>query len=60
MRDAMFRDYYCVLLEDCTAEPIAQSNHDASLNVLGRVFGWVCHSEDLLSAIKQPARTLST
>jgi nicotinamidase-related amidase len=55
MRDAAFRDYYCLLLEDCTAEPIGQSNHDASLNVLGRVFGWTCRSEDLLAALKQPA-----
>lgn len=42
-RDAMFRDYHCVLLEDCTAEPIgagfARSNHDASLLVLEALFG---------------------
>jgi ureidoacrylate peracid hydrolase len=55
MRDAAFRDYYCLLLEDCTAEPIGQTNHDASLNLLGRVFGWTCRSEDLLAALKQPA-----
>jgi ureidoacrylate peracid hydrolase len=59
MRDATFRDYYCLLLDDCTAEPIAQTNHDASLNVLGRVFGWTCRSEDLLAALKQPATTPS-
>jgi nicotinamidase-related amidase len=41
MRDAFYRDYHCLLLEDCTAEPIGQSNHNASLNLLGRVFGWV-------------------
>ncbi len=32
-RDAMFRDYVCLLLADCTAEPIGdglpRSNHDA-------------------------------
>jgi ureidoacrylate peracid hydrolase len=55
MRDALYRDYYCLLLEDCTAEPIAQTNHDASLHLLGRVFGWTCRSEDLLTALKQPA-----
>ena len=55
MRDAAFRDYYCLLLEDCTAEPIGQTNHDASLHLLGRVFGWTCRSEDLLAALKQPA-----
>src|SRR5207302_11012235 len=35
IRDAMFRDYHCVLLADCTAEPIgsnfSRTNHDASL-----------------------------
>jgi ureidoacrylate peracid hydrolase len=60
MRDAAFRDYYCLLLEDCTAEPIAQTNHDASLNVLGRVFGWTCRSEDLLAALKQPVAAPSS
>ncbi len=36
IRDAMLRDYSCVLLEDCTGEPIGhdlpRSNHDASLS----------------------------
>ena len=35
VRDAMFRDYQCVLLGDCMSEPIggdrARSNHQASL-----------------------------
>src|SRR5713226_7705309 len=35
VRDAMFRDYSCLLLTDCMAEPIGRdfprSNHDASL-----------------------------
>jgi ureidoacrylate peracid hydrolase len=60
MRDAAFRDYYCLLLEDCTAEPIGQANHDASLHLLGRVFGWTCRSEDLLAALKQPATAPSS
>jgi ureidoacrylate peracid hydrolase len=60
MRDAFYRDYYCLLLEDCTAEPIAQANHDASLHLLGRVFGWTCRSEDLLAALKQPATAPSS
>ena len=55
MRDAFYRDYYCLLLEDCTAEPIGQANHDASLHLLGRVFGWTCRSQDLLAALQQPA-----
>jgi ureidoacrylate peracid hydrolase len=38
VRDAMFRDYSCIVLEDCTAEPIGadlpRSNHEASLLVI--------------------------
>jgi hypothetical protein len=49
-----------LLLEDCTAEPIGQANHDASLHLLGRVFGWTCRSEDLLAALKQPATAPSS
>jgi ureidoacrylate peracid hydrolase len=55
MRDAMFRDYRCVLLADCTAEPISRSHHDASIALLGSVFGWVCQSRDLLANLNQPA-----
>jgi ureidoacrylate peracid hydrolase len=57
IRDAMFRDYSCVLLADCTAEPIGQglsrSNHDASLFVLQVQFGWVSRSSDFLNALEQ-------
>jgi ureidoacrylate peracid hydrolase len=57
IRDAMFRDYSCVLLADCTAEPIGQglsrSNHDASLFVLQVQFGWVSQSSDFLNALEQ-------
>jgi ureidoacrylate peracid hydrolase len=55
MRDAMFRDYTCLLLEDCTAEPIGaglpRSNHDASLLVLEILFGWVTPSAEFISAL---------
>lgn len=57
LRDAMFRDYTCLLLADCAAEPIgneeARSNHQATLLVVERVFGWVSKSEDLLHALEQ-------
>jgi ureidoacrylate peracid hydrolase len=57
MRDAMFRDYTCLLLEDCTAEPIGQhlprGNHDASLLVLQILFGWVGRSGDLIKALER-------
>ena len=54
IRDAFFRDYLCVLLTDCTSEPIAQdaprSNHDATLLLMELMFGWVSTSEQFLSA----------
>jgi ureidoacrylate peracid hydrolase len=57
MRDAMFRDYYCLLLADCTAECIgaglARSNHDASLLVLQTQFGWVSESAKFIEALEE-------
>lgn len=51
----MFRDYRCLLLEDCMAEPIgdgmARSNHDASLLTSQILLGWVSNSGQLLRAI---------
>jgi ureidoacrylate peracid hydrolase len=56
IRDAMFRDYRCVLLADCTGEPIggnlARSNHEASLLTIQALLGWVSNSERFLLAIK--------
>jgi ureidoacrylate peracid hydrolase len=55
IRDAMFRGYSCVLLADCAAEPLGsefpRSNHDASLLVIERLFGWVANSGDFVGAI---------
>lgn len=54
IRDAMFRDYSCVLLADCTGEPIGhglpRSNHDASLLVIQTLFGWVSDSSQFIKA----------
>ncbi len=54
IRDAFFRDYLCVLLTDCTSEPIAhdasRSNHDATICLMELMFGWVSTSEQFLSA----------
>ena len=54
IRDAMFRDYTCVLLEDCTAEPIGQwlqrSNHAASVLLIQTMFGWVTDSGEFVKA----------
>ncbi|HTI93729.1 MAG TPA: isochorismatase family cysteine hydrolase [Puia sp.] len=55
VRDAMFRDYSPVVLEDCTAEPIGhdlpRSNHEASLLIF-QTIGWVSNSEEVIKAIK--------
>jgi ureidoacrylate peracid hydrolase len=54
-RDAMFRDYSCILLADCCAEPIghqfSRSNHEASLLVIETLFGWVAHSDAMIRAL---------
>lgn len=60
LRDAMFRDYSCVLLADCTVEPIGQefsrTNHEASLLVIQTLFGWVSDSAEVIRALDmQPA-----
>ena len=59
VRDAMFRDYSCVVLADCTGEPIAQdaprSNHDASLAVIQAVIGWSSDSATIIAAFDQAA-----
>ena len=51
LRDAFFRDYQCVLLEDCVAEPIGheltRSNHDATLLLVNLLFGWVTRSDSI-------------
>jgi ureidoacrylate peracid hydrolase len=55
VRDAMFRDYLCVLLADCMNEPIgitlARSNHDASLLSSEVSLGWVSDSNQLVKAL---------
>ena len=58
VRDAIFRDFHCLVLEDCTAEPIgatlARSNHDATLLTLELLFANVTNSQSLTSAIATP------
>lgn len=61
IRDAMFRDYRCVLLADCSAEPIggdlARSNHEASLLTVKTLLGWVSDSERFVAALKTSSAT---
>jgi ureidoacrylate peracid hydrolase len=63
IRDAFFRDYHCILLEDCAAEPmghnLSRSNHEATVLLIERIFGSVSKSNDFISAI-QPIGSLTT
>ncbi len=56
VRDAMFRDYACVLLTDCMAEPVGQglprSNHEASLLLIQALFGWVSASDEFIKGLE--------
>src|SRR5207248_215753 len=55
VRDAFFRDYHCVVLEDCTAEPmganLTRSNHAATILLVERIFGSVSTSTDFIDAL---------
>jgi ureidoacrylate peracid hydrolase len=55
VRDAMFRDYLCVLLSDCMSEPIGhdlpRTNHEASLLNAEVLLGWVSDSEEFIKAL---------
>lgn len=55
VRDAMFRDHHCVVLADCTAEPIGdglpRTNHEASLLTIRLLFGWVSDSARFARAL---------
>ncbi len=63
VRDAMFRNYHCIVLEDCTAEPIGQglprSNKEASLLVIETRFGWVSNANAVADSLAQYATTLA-
>jgi ureidoacrylate peracid hydrolase len=55
VRDAFYRDYRCVVLEDCTAETVGRSqvrtNHEASLLIIEAQFGWVADSQSLVDGL---------
>ena len=61
IRDAMFRDYSCLLLADCTAEPIGsdfpRNNHEASILVVQALFGWVSDSSEFQNALEGNPRS---
>lgn len=57
IRDAMFRDYQCCLLSDCSAEPIgmanSRGNHEASLLTIELLLGWVSDSTRFIDSISK-------
>ena len=54
LRDAMFHDYICLLLADCTAEPgMADISHEASLSAIQHGFGWVAQSSQFIGALEE-------
>jgi len=60
VRDAMFRDYSCIVLEDCTAEPIGAgaewSCHDSTLLVIQTLFGWISNARAVADALAKQAQ----
>ena len=64
VRDAMFRDYHCLVIADATAEPIAadapRSNHDATLLTLDLLFASVAQSDDLVGSLRSLAKVGTT
>jgi len=59
LRDAFYRDYRCLLLADCTGEPLggaeARTNHEATLLTIQTLFGWVTDSAAVLDALGEGA-----
>lgn len=57
VRDAMFRDFLCILLADCMSEPIGsglpRTNHEASLLSAEVLLGWVSDSERFVKAVQR-------
>ena len=64
LRDAFFRDYQPLLLSDCTAEPLgsefSRTNHDATLLLVDRLFGWVSDSNAVIRALEPAAVAAGT
>ena len=55
VRDAMFRNYRCIILEDCAAEPVGntapRTNHEASLLTMQVLFAWISDSQKFARAL---------
>ena len=59
LRDAFFRDYRCVLVEDCVAER-ERSSHDATLQLVKRLFGSVMQSGEVIEAFESASMATAT
>jgi len=63
IRDAMFRDYRCLLLADCAGEPIGsqlpRGNHEASVLTIETLLGWVSDSGRFASALRVSQKQLT-
>lgn len=59
VKDAMFRDFNCLVLEDCIAEPIGSgletTPHDSSLLVTETLLGWVGNSAEVIDGLAASA-----
>ena len=59
-RDASFRGFMPIVLEDCTAEPIGnklpRTNHEASLLIIQTSFGLVSSSNEFIKGLSQPIK----
>lgn len=57
VRDAMYRDYNSIVLEDCTAETIgsgmSRSNYEASILNIQIMFGWISNSTEYINALRK-------
>ena len=51
VRDAVFLEYYPVVLSDCTQD-MSPELHDSALNRAEMFFGWVCASTELAAALR--------
>jgi ureidoacrylate peracid hydrolase len=60
VRDAAFRDYSCIVLGDCTAEPLGHRHHDASLALIEKLFGWVSSSQQFIDALGAVSPSFAT
>jgi ureidoacrylate peracid hydrolase len=55
IRDAVSRDYICVLPADCTGQPQRRGlvgAHEATLGIIETSLGWISSSDNILDAIK--------